>query len=212
MFVEAPAARGWSHELPSLRARWPLVTGSEEEEEEEEEVRVVLDGGPGAEPPEQPDAWLVSDDHGELMPSIRRLARRRALEPAAGAFSRGGLSIEPRPAKHTSHPTWGYLISDHTSRAVWAPEFWDFPDWATGAHVMFAEAAGWSRPVRFAGGVGGHAAALEVARRARASGVRRLVLAHIGRPTIRAMDAGEQPPFGEFGVEGRAYDLMVDQL
>lgn len=48
---------------------------------------------------------------------------------------------------------------------------------------MFAEAAGWSRPIRFAGGAGGHA-------------VKRLVFAHIGRSTIRALDRGEQFPLG----------------
>jgi len=88
---------------------------------------------------------------------------------------------------------------------VWAPEFWTFPHWAAGCDLMFADAAGWARPIRFAGGVGGHAAALDVARFARRHGVRRLVLAHIGRPTIRAIDAGERPPFGEFGADGRRY-------
>ncbi len=33
-------------------------------------------------------------------------------------------------------------------------------------------------------------------------GVRRLVFAHIGRPWIRAIDAGLDPPFGEWGDEG----------
>jgi hypothetical protein len=41
---------------------------------------------------------------------------------------------------------------------VWAPEFWEFPGWARGADLMFADAAGWQRPIRFARGVGGHAA------------------------------------------------------
>ena len=65
--------------------------------------------------------------------------------------------------------------------------------------------AGWERPIRFAKGVGGHVAAVEMAHQARRRGVRRLVLAHIGRPTIRAMDAGERPPFGRFGVEGAVF-------
>ncbi len=90
-------------------------------------------------------------------------------------------------------------------RAAWAPEFWRFPEWADGVDLLFADAAGWARPIRFAGGVGGHAAALDVAREARERGVRRLVFAHIGRPAIRALDAGEMPPFGEVGVVGRTY-------
>jgi hypothetical protein len=108
---------------------------------------------------------------------------------------------------HTSHPAFGYLIRSPRKTAVWAPEFYRFPRWARGADLMFADAAGWSRPIRFAGGVGGHAAALDVAEQARHRGVARLVFAHIGRPTIRATDAGAQLPFGEFGADGRRYRL-----
>ncbi|NMH97639.1 hypothetical protein [Pseudonocardia acidicola] len=35
----------------------------------------------------------------------------------------------------------------------------------------------------------------------------RLVFAHIGRPSIRALDDGRLPPFGEWDVEGRTYRL-----
>lgn len=70
---------------------------------------------------------------------------------------------------------------------------------------MFAEAAGWARPIRFARGAGGHAPAPAVAEQAARYGVRRLVFAHIGRPAIAALDAGQVPPFGEIGVEGGRY-------
>ena len=70
--------------------------------------------------------------------------------------------------------------------AAWAPEFLEFPEWAAGVQVMFADAAGWHRPIRFAKGVGGHAAALDVAEAAQAMNVARLVFAHVGRSTIRA--------------------------
>jgi hypothetical protein len=43
------------------------------------------------------------------------------------------------------------------------------------------------------------------AERARRLGVVRLVFAHIGRPSIRAIDAGHRPPYGEWGIEGRVY-------
>lgn len=85
---------------------------------------------------------------------------------------------------------------------VWPPEFWEFPEWAADADLMFADAAGWARPIRFAGRVGGHASVLATAERARRSGVRRLVLAHIGRPSIRAMEKGLQPPFGNGASTG----------
>lgn len=50
-------------------------------------------------------------------------------------------------------------------------------------------------------------AALDVAEAARRHHVRRLVFAHIGRPSLRAIDAGYRLPFGEWGQPGRAYQL-----
>jgi len=148
---------------------------------------------------------------GELIREIRGVARRFGVMPAVASFAarhgRGWLRVTPRPVAHTSHPTWGYLVEAGMGRVVWSPEFWEFPEWAAGADLMFADAAGWARPIRFAGGVGGHAPVLETAVRARGLGLRRLVFAHIGRPSIQAMDAGRRPPFGEWGVEGRTYRL-----
>jgi hypothetical protein len=34
-------------------------------------VRVMLDGGPGAEPPGRVDAWLVTDERAELLSHIK---------------------------------------------------------------------------------------------------------------------------------------------
>lgn len=170
-------------------------------------ARIALDGGPGAEPPRRLGAWLVTDERSELRTALVRLAADRGLEPRVGAWHDGDVSITPHPVVHTSHPTYGYLIEAADRRAAWAPEFWTFPDWAAAVDLLFADAAGWSRPIRFAGGVGGHAACLQVAADARRNRVRRVVFAHIGRPTIRAIDAGERPPFGEFGREHRRYQL-----
>ncbi len=172
-------------------------------------VRVMLDGGPGAEPPDRIDAWLVTDARAELIARIRRLARDRGLEVRVANFERGDLRVQCRPVVHTNHPTFGYLIvaSHPPVRAVWAPEFMEFPKWAGGSDLMFAEASGWNRPIRFAGGVGGHLDTLSVANEARRGRVRRLVFAHIGRPTIRAMDRGERVPFGEFARDGQVFVL-----
>jgi hypothetical protein len=171
--------------------------------------RVAIDGGAGADPEGRLDAWLVTDEHSELIRDIRHRARERGLEPVIASVHAGGLVVEPRPVAHTSHPTVGYLIEAAGRRAAWAPEFWTFPGWAAGVDLLFAEAASWNRPIRFARGVGGHAAALDVAREAQRRNVRRLVLAHIGRPTMRALDAGARPPFGEVGEDGRRYRLRV---
>jgi hypothetical protein len=168
-------------------------------------VRVAVDGGPGAEPDGPLAAWLVTDQHAELIAALRRLAAARGLSPVVGAYRASGLDITPHPVVHTSHPTYGYLIEADGHRVVWTPEFFEFPAWAASADLMFAEAAGWARPIRFARGAGGHAPALAVAEQAARHGVRRLVFAHIGRPTIAALDAGQVPPFGEIGAEGGRY-------
>ena len=89
---------------------------------------------------------------------------------------------------------------------VWAPEFYRFPRWARRAHLMmFAEASAWNRPIRFAGGVGGHADVLTIAQAARRWGVKRLVFAHIGRPTLRALARGLTPPFGAFAADRQVF-------
>ena len=170
-------------------------------------IRVMIDGGPGAVPRGGLDAWLVTDERAELIAGIRRLARDRGLTVGAIEFARGELSLVPRPVVHTSHPTFGYLIRAAGRSAVWAPEFVEFPAWAAGVDLLFAEAAAWDRPIRFAGGVGGHLPALVVAQEAERRGVRRLVLAHIGRPTLRAIDRGERPPFGAFARDGQTFLL-----
>lgn len=71
---------------------------------------------------------------------------------------------------------------------------------------MFAEAAAWSRPIRFVGG-GGHADVLTVAAAARRAGVKRLVFAHIGRRTLRALAQGARALFGSFAAEGQVFFL-----
>ncbi|MEU7875376.1 MBL fold metallo-hydrolase [Dactylosporangium sp. NPDC049140] len=155
------------------------------------------------------DAWLVTDERSELRAKLRRLAAEHEVTPAMAGHTAGALCVQPQPVTHTSHPTFGYAIRAGNRLVVWAPEFWQFPAWAAGADLMFAEAAAWDRPIRFRGGVGGHASLHSTAEQAEQLGVRRLVYAHIGRPVIRAMDAGLQPPMGEWGIEGHTYQLPV---
>lgn len=169
--------------------------------------QVMLDGGPGAEPPGRLAAWLVCDEHSELRRELRELSSALGLRPEVAPVRIGDLLIEPHPVTHTSHLTWGYLLRVPAATAVWAPEFWAFPGWAAGADLMFADAAGWNRAIRFAHGAGGHMPVLQVAGQAREHQVGRLVFAHIGRPSLRAIDAGYGPPFGEWGQPGRTYWL-----
>lgn len=166
---------------------------------------MAIDGGPGAEAKGHLDAWLVTDDRAELMPAIRRAARDRGVQPAVRTFEGEDLLVEPHPVVHTSHPAFGYLIRASGKRVVWAPEFYRFPAWAARADLLFADAAGWARPIHFAGRAGGHMSVLDAAKEARDHQVRRLVFAHLGRPTLRALDRGEHPPFGEIGEVGLTY-------
>ncbi|MGW9026126.1 MBL fold metallo-hydrolase [Streptomyces sp. NPDC055722] len=172
--------------------------------------RAAFDGGPGAEPPlGRLDAWLVTDEQSELRSRLRELAAAHGVRVRAGDLELGAVRVRCRPVVHTSHPAYGYRIEAWGLAVVWAPEFWEFPGWAAGADLMFAEAAGWNRPIRFRGGVGGHASVRTVGEQAARHGVRRLVYAHIGRPTLRALEAGAKPEVGEWGVEGRTYSLRV---
>jgi hypothetical protein len=168
-------------------------------------VRIMIDGGPGAVPRGRLDAWLVTDERAELIAAIRRLAKAKGVRPYAGAFRKDGVRIESRRVIHTNHPTCGYRIRVRGHTVVWAPEFFRFPPWAAAADIMFAEAAGWDHPIRFAGGVGGHLDVLAVAERARRLRVKRLVFAHIGRPTLRALSRGKKPPFGEIATDGQMF-------
>jgi hypothetical protein len=169
-------------------------------------ARVMIDGGPGADPAGSLDAWLVTDERAELIHELRRLAGPHGLKPAAVGFEKDRLLIQPRPVVHTSHPTYGYDVAFGSRRAVWAPEFWTFPSWATGADIAFLEAAAWDRRIRFRGGVGGHAPVLSTAEEAATAGITRVVFVHIGRPTIRAIDAGLAYRY-EFARDGQSFEL-----
>ena len=171
---------------------------------------VMIDGGPGATTKSTLSAWLVTDNRSELIPKIRKLAQAKALQPEVTTYRWDGLLVQPRAVIHTSHSAYGYLVRLAGRKIVWAPEFLVFPRWAKEADLMFAEAAGWNRPILFRGGVGGHASVRQVARDAQKYRIKRLVFAHIGRPSIKALESGERPAFGEFGHDGDVYSLRKD--
>lgn len=106
-------------------------------------AKVVLDGGgdPGSFP-DAVDGWLVTDERAELIREIRKLANERGVEAVVEGFSARGLTLDPMPVIHTSHPTFGYSIRAEECHIVWAPEFLVFPEWASHSDLMFADAAG----------------------------------------------------------------------
>jgi hypothetical protein len=168
-------------------------------------ARVILDAGPHALPRGHIDAWLLTDDQAELAAAIRRRARELGLFARVASFHAGDVRIEPRPVVHTSHPTFGYEIRLGGLKIVWAPEFFEFPRWARDSDLMFAEASSWNRPIYFRGAVGGHLDGRSVQRAAQRAGVKRLVFAHIGRPTLRAIERGLRPSFGEFARDAQIF-------
>lgn len=90
-------------------------------------TRVMIDGGPTAQPRGRVHAWLVTDERAELIAALRRLASAHRLTPVAQSAERGARLVERRPVVHTNHPTYGYRITDGTgATAVWAPEFLEF--------------------------------------------------------------------------------------
>ena len=172
-------------------------------------LRVMIDGGEGAEPTGRLDAWLVTDEHAELIAEIRRLAATKGIKPVLAEFAGDGLQLRPRPVVYTSHPTCGYEIEYGGIRVVWAPEFWSFPQWTAGADLAFLEAAAWNRPIRFKGGGGGHAPVQITLKEAQAAGIKRIIFVHIGRPTIRAINSGEASQL-EFAQDGQVFELNAD--
>jgi len=153
-------------------------------------TRVGFDGGPGSEPPETVQAWLVRSREGALHSELRRIADECGMpEPAVASFRHGALHVEPLPLP--GEAPVGYRITAGRHLAVWAPESRGLPVWAEEADLVFAGTSGMRRTI-------------EAARRLR---VRRLVFALLDEDACAAMDAGKDPPFGEWGQEGGRYRL-----
>ncbi len=51
----------------------------------------------------------------------------------AAGFTRDGLAVGCHPVVRTSHPTGRFEIRAGAYRALWAPEFREFAEWAAGA-------------------------------------------------------------------------------
>ena len=66
--------------------------------------RIMLDGGPGAEPCGQIDAWLVTDEYSALKRDIRALARALGVKPRVGRHACDGLPLAPLYT-HRTRPT-----------------------------------------------------------------------------------------------------------
>jgi hypothetical protein len=156
-------------------------------------VRVGIDGGPGSEPPEIIDAWLVRDEQGPMQPELRRIANETGMpEPVIAPFGHGPLKIEPHPVAGRVH---GYQIRIGHHVAAWTPECAELPPWVEGTDLLFAD------------GSGDWLDTQEMARTAKRLRVQRLVVVNLGAAASAAQDRGEQPPYGEWAEEGSKYRM-----
>jgi hypothetical protein len=159
-------------------------------------TRVLIDGPPSD--LEGVQAWLVTSS--EALPHVNRLMHKAGVQPYMGSLHVEGLDVEPHQVRLGAGSAFGYLIKTDGRRVVWAPRFSEFPRWARGADLMFADGGGWT-PEPF----GDHASVQEVSKQARKHGVRKLVFGHILAPTIRAMGKGLRPSYGDIGEPGNIY-------
>ena len=175
------------------------------------EQGLMIDGGKGAEPGGKLDGWLVTDEHAELISEIRRLAAAHGLRPAVKQVAWAGLVIEPHPVVHTNHPSFGYEIVYGDHHVVWAPEFWSFPEWAAEADLAFLEAAAWNRPIRFRGGVGGHAPVQRTSKRGAGRGNTSCCFRSY-RPTDDSRHRRQRAQCLEFAKDGQAFEFRNGRL
>jgi hypothetical protein len=156
-------------------------------------IRVGIDGGPGSEPPETIDAWLVRDERGPSQDELRRIAHETGMpEPAVMPYHHGPLKVEPVPvADHV----YGYRIGIGHHVAAWVPEAPELPAWAEGLDLVYAD------------GSLDAARTQELAGTAKRLRVQRLVFVRLGAAALATVDAAERPPYGEWGVEGRKYRM-----
>jgi hypothetical protein len=167
---------------------------------------IMIDGGPGAEPDRPVEDWLLRDERAELIAKIRRMAREKfSVRPACR------LCLARRPADRRragrARATYGYRIQLGNSMAAWAPEFLEFPRWATSAKIMFADTAGWNRPIRFAKRVGGHAAGARGCRGCTGDECRATRVRPCGETDDPCPRCRHVVPFGELDQERTTHEL-----
>jgi hypothetical protein len=162
-------------------------------------IRVGIDGGPGSEPAENIDAWLVRDEHGPSHGELLRIAHETGMpEPVVMPFQHGPLKIEPIPIPipiPVADHVHGYRIGIGHHVAAWVPEAPALPPWTEGMDLVFADGSPAVPHTH------------ELARTAKRLRVQRLVFVRLGPAALAAIDAGEQPPYGEWGEEGRKYRM-----
>lgn len=184
---------------------------------------LLFDAGPDIKPEhvrryaDRLDAVLVTDPSSDYAKDAKRIAEEFGAEfivpeKEGAVYESGGLKVTARNVEHTNHPVYGFLIEMPDGRAAWAPEFWQVPEWIRGVDLAFLEGSAWGRPIAFTGGVGGHAAVLDTAEKARNLGVKQIVFTHIGKPTEEALEKGAEIEGAIFARDGQEFVLKGEPV
>lgn len=156
--------------------------------------KILIDAGPDIKTKEfsKLTGILVCDPKSDFMKDAKRIGEKFGLIPQVKKIERDGLKIEPFEVKHTNHKTYGYTIKVDNKKIIYAPEFFEFPEKEIkGADLAILEGSAWDRPIRFIGGVGGHAALLDIWEKCKKLKVP-VVFTHIGKSVEKHLKEAEE--------------------
>lgn len=146
---------------------------------------VLFDVGDDVQPkhlPRVPDIILLTDPT-ENRKEAERLARAVGVEIAYGDWEAPDIKVKAFKVKHTGHDVYGYKVFVSDLVIAYVPEFWEFPAEAVrNADIGIFDGSAFDKPIRFAGGKGGHAPVTETLVNAFAANVKRIIFTHVGKP------------------------------
>jgi hypothetical protein len=174
---------------------------------------LVFDGGQDSPAiPTEVDAWFCTDPQHEFITEIKSLATGRGTILQTGwdsGYHRDELSVSGCGVPYLHENTQAYTVTihgaDHYDRlqVVWAPRGSEIDSYVLrDVDLAFIGAAGWEFPLTGPAGLPMQPSALDASARARAAGVKQMVLVNFNDDVIRAQANGQELPFGTIGEDG----------
>lgn len=181
---------------------------------------LVFDGGednPAI--PAEVDAWFVTDPQHEYFTEMQELAEGRGATLQTGwmaAFSRDELSVGAYGVPYIHDDTMAYNVTicvetqpgqpNKMLKVCWVPRASEVDSYVVqDSDLAFIGAAGWEYPLVAGGGKTLAPSALDVSMKARGAGVKQLVIVNYNDDVIRAVQNGQELPFGSIGEDGDIY-------